>query len=179
VSHVLWGALEPPEAGEEGPAMSADERAAAVAALRGYYEYTDALIGRLVERYGPDDLVMVVSDHGFESGRTLKDTTGIHTTREALRGLIFARGRGIEPPPAPEPVSVNDVTPTILAWLGLPVAADMDGKVRSFLRGGAAEEIASYDTTPIERASSVPSGAEQAILEQLRALGYLEDGGAP
>ena len=55
----------------------------------------------------------------------------------------------------------------------------MDGKVTSFLRGGAAEEIASYDTTPIERASSVPSGAEQAILEQLRALGYLEDDGAP
>ena len=80
---------------------------------------------------------------------------------------------------APEPVSVNDVTPTILAWLGLPVAADMDGKVTSFLRGGAAEEIATYDTTPIERVSTVPSGAEQAILEQLRALGYLEDGGAP
>jgi predicted AlkP superfamily phosphohydrolase/phosphomutase len=179
VSHVLWGALEPPEAGEEGPAMSAEERAAAAEALRRYYEYTDALIGRLVERYGPDDLVMVVSDHGFEAGSTLKATTGIHTSRKALRGLVFARGRGIEPPSAPEPVSVNDVTPTILAWLGLPVAADMDGKVTSFLRGGAAEEIASYDTTPIERASSVPSGAEQAILEQLRALGYLEDDGAP
>ena len=179
VSHVLWGALEPPEVGGKGPAMSADERVAAAEALRRYYEYTDALIGRLVERYGPDDLVMVVSDHGFEAGSTLKATTGIHTTGKALRGLIVARGRGIEPPAAPEPVSVNDVTPTILAWLGLPFAADMDGKVTSFLRGGAAEEIATFDTTPIERASTVPSGAEQAILEQLRALGYLEDGGAP
>jgi len=179
VSHVLWGGIDPPASGGKAPAMSAEERASAAEALRRYYEYSDALIGRLMERYGPDDLVMVVSDHGFESGSTLKDTTGIHTTREALRGLIFARGRGIEPPAAPEPVSVNDVTPTILAWLRLPVAADMDGKVTSFLRGGAAEEIATYDTTPIERASSVPSGAEQTILEQLRALGYLEDDGAP
>jgi hypothetical protein len=179
VSHVLWGGIEPPPTGGKAPVMSVEERAAAADALRRYYEYTDALIGRVMERYGPDDLVMIVSDHGFESGSTLNDTTGIHTTSEALRGLIFARGRGIGPPAAPEPVSVNDVTPTILAWLGLPVGADMDGKVTSFLRGGAVEEIASYDTTPIERASSVPSGAEQAILEQLRALGYLEDGGAP
>jgi predicted AlkP superfamily phosphohydrolase/phosphomutase len=180
VSHVLWGGIEAPEGGGKTPAMSEAERAASAAALRRYYAFTDALIGRLVERYGSDDLVMVVSDHGFEAGSTLRETTGIHTSRKALRGLLFARGRGIEPPAAPEPVSVNDVTPTVLAWLGLPVAADMDGRVASFVRGGAAAGVIdSYDTEPVERASAAPSGAESAIFEQLRALGYLEAGGEP
>ena len=177
VSHVLWGGIEPPATGGKAPAMSAEERASAAEALRRYYEYTDALIGRLMEGFGSDDLVMVVSDHGFEAGSTLKDTTGVHVSRKALRGLLFARGRGIEPPATAEPVSVNDVTPTILAWLGLPVASDMDGKVARFLPGGAPAEIATYDTKPIERASARPSGAERAILEQLQELGYLEEGG--
>jgi predicted AlkP superfamily phosphohydrolase/phosphomutase len=180
ISHVLWGGIEAPEEGGKAPPMSVEERAASAAALRRYYAFTDALIGRLMERYGSDDLVMVVSDHGFEAGSTLNDTSGIHTSRKALRGLLFARGRGIGPPDAPGPVSVNDVTPTVLAWLGLPVAADMDGKVAGFLRGGAAAAVIdTYDTAPVERASAPPSGAESAIFEELRALGYLESGGGP
>jgi predicted AlkP superfamily phosphohydrolase/phosphomutase len=175
ISHVLWGALEAPEIYRDPPAMTAGEREASAAALRSYYEYADALIGRLLEGYGPDDLVVVVSDHGFEAGRSLAGVTGVHTTRKALRGLIFASGKGVRLPSEREPVSVNDVTPTILAWLGLPVGEDMDGRVASFLADREVERIASYDAAPIERLSHVPSGAETEILEQLRELGYLEN----
>lgn len=174
VSHVLWGALEPPEIYRNPPPMTAEERAASGAALYDYYAYTDALIGKLMEDYGPDDLVVVVSDHGFEAGRSLPGVTGVHSTRKALRGLIFASGSGIRLPSEREPVSVNDVTPTILAWLGLPVGEDMDGRVASFLADREIERVASHDVAPIERMSRVPSGVETEILEQLRALGYLE-----
>jgi predicted AlkP superfamily phosphohydrolase/phosphomutase len=174
ISHVLWGALEPPEIYRDPPAMTAEEREASAAALRRYYEYTDALIGRLMEAYRPEDLVVVVSDHGFEAGRSLAGVTGVHSTRKALRGVIFASGRGIRPPWEKQPVSVNDVTPTLLAWLGLPVGADMDGRVASFLADREVERIASHDAAPIERLSHVPSGAETEILEQLQALGYFE-----
>lgn len=177
VSHVLWGALEGPAA--KGIPWTPWQREAGAEALRRYYEYTDALIGVLMERYGGDDLVMVVSDHGFEAGSALGGTTGMHASERALHGVIFARGRRIQPPRDREPVSVNDVTPTILAWLGLPVAADMDGKVASFLEGGAVAEVATYDTQPVARTTAAPSGAEQAIVEQLRSLGYLEPGDAP
>jgi arylsulfatase A-like enzyme len=128
-----------------------------------------------MQAYGPEDLVVVVSDHGFEAGRSLAGVTGVHSTRKALLGVIFASGRGIRLPPEKQPVSVNDVTPTILAWLGLPVGADMDGRVASFLADAEAEQIASHDAAPIERLSHVPSGAEGEILQQLRALGYLEN----
>jgi hypothetical protein len=71
---------------------------------------------------------------------------------------------------------VNDVTPTILAWLGLPVARDMDGQPASFLAvdRDSVATIPTYDTRPIERLGGAPSGAEAMLLEQLRSLGYLE-----
>jgi predicted AlkP superfamily phosphohydrolase/phosphomutase len=180
VSHHIWASIEPESAYEKLPSMSASERRAAARALYRYYEFTDAVIGRLAHTYGPDDLIMVVSDHGFEAGRGLGFLTGVHETEKALYGVFFASGPDIASPGRGRrrPTSVNDVTPTILAWLGLPVAADMEGRVASFLQVAGAERIATYDTRPVERLGASPSGAEGEILEQLKALGYLEDGDA-
>jgi arylsulfatase A-like enzyme len=174
VSHMLWGAIEA-ESDYEGPPLTDEERRAAAQALYRYYEFTDGLIGSLVERYGDDDLVLVVSDHGFESGSTLDNTTGVHITRKALHGVIFARGRGIATPSEGRLPRILDVTPTVLAWLGLPVGEDMDGRVATFLHGVEVQRIASHDTSTVERPGALPSGAEEQILEDLRALGYFEE----
>ncbi len=171
VSHWLWGAVEP-DPDDGGSRFDARQRVAAAAALRATYAYTDALIGALLARYGADDLVMVVSDHGFEAGGA-GALTGTHETVNALYGVVFARGPGIGAPTEPRGFSVNDVTPTILAWLGLPVAEDMDGRPGAFLHVPEVARIASYGG-PVERAGDAPSGAEGAILERLGALGYLE-----
>jgi len=171
ISHVIWAGVEPAERYPNGPFMTPPQREVAGRALRDYYAYTDALIGLLMESYGPEDLVVVVSDHGFESGRGLGVLTGVHESVKALHGVVFARGRHVAP--APGSVSVNDIAPTILAWLGIPVGEDMDGAVAPFLQGAPRSRIASHDTTRIERLEDVPSGAEDALLEQLRALGYV------
>jgi hypothetical protein len=172
ISHVIWAGVEPAELYPNGPFMTPPQREVAGRALRNYYAYTDALIGLLMEPYGPEDLVIVVSDHGFESGRGLGVLTGVHESAKSLHGVLFARGRHVAP--APGPVSVNDIAPTILAWLGIPLGEDMDGAVAPFLQGVPQSRIATHDTTPIERLEDIPSGAEDALLEQLRALGYLE-----
>ena len=52
---------------------------------------------------------------------------------DQLRFDLFARGAGIAPGSDSGTPSVNDVPPTILAWLGLPLGEDMDGRVTSFL----------------------------------------------
>jgi predicted AlkP superfamily phosphohydrolase/phosphomutase len=174
ISHYLWLGLEPPETYPEHLRVSAAEREAAAAALRRYYEYTDALIGALAERYADDDLVMVVSDHGFEGGQGMGFLTGVHESRKALDGVIFARGPGIAPGRLHGGVGIYDVAPTILAWLGLPVAQDMDGAVAPFLEAAEVARIPSYDDEPVERVSTGPSGADDALIEQLRSLGYLE-----
>lgn len=174
VSHFLWGTLESPQLYPENLRPSPAAREGGAWAVNRYYEYTDALIGILLEGYGPDDLVLVVSDHGFEAGIELMVLTGVHNSDKARDGVVFARGRDIPVGRSAGPMSVRDVTPTILTWLGLPVGKDMDGKPASFLRTPALAEIPTYDTTPIERAAKEPSGAEREIVEQLRSLGYVE-----
>jgi len=178
ISHRLWGALDP----DTSPnAFTPDQRVVAAASLRRYYEYTDALIGALVARYDAEDLVMVVSDHGFEAGSSMIFLTGEHKSAKALNGVIFARGSGIAQAADKRPISVNDITPTLLAWMGLPVGRDMDGIPASFLglSRDSIDTVATHDTAPIERIGTGPSGAEDALLEQLRSLGYMEKDDSP
>lgn len=180
-SHILWGALEPPEAFSESFRPTPEERAAGLAALRGYYVHADRLVGLLLDRYGPDDLAVVVSDHGFEASEASIATkaapillTGGHNSDAASRGLLFARGPGIIRGADTEGTTVNDVTPTILAWLGLPLASDMDGKPAAFLQRALLPPIASYDTKPVDRLRTESRGAESEVLDRLRALGYID-----
>jgi hypothetical protein len=174
-SHFLWGAtIEDQTFYEEPLRVSERERAGGKRALDTYYEYTDALIGKLLEGYGPDDLVIVLSDHGFEPGRGMGLLTGIHEGEAAIDGIFFARGRGIEPGAEVGPLSIRDVTPTILAWLGLPVGDDMDGRPGDFLGAPAPARVATHDVGEIERLELRPSGAEDELVEQLKRLGYLE-----
>jgi len=175
VSHVLWAAIATPEDYKRPLPMTPAQREAMAEALRRYYVYTDAMIGRLLESYTRDDLVLVVSDHGFEAGQGLGFLTGSHESAESLRGVIFARGPGVAVPERNRPLSVNDVTPTVLTWLGLPIGDDMEGRPAPFLVDARISRISSYSDTPIERLADVPSGSEESLLEQLRALGYLED----
>jgi predicted AlkP superfamily phosphohydrolase/phosphomutase len=174
VSHSLWGNLEPAELYPERLRPSPPQRQAGVNALQRYYEYVDALVGKLVERFDDDDVVMVVSDHGFEAGTRLMLLTGQHETPNAAEGIIFARGRGVHRPGSAAPVTVSDITPTVLAALGLASGGDMDGKQAAFLKASTPPAIASYDGMRIERLSAEPSGVEGQIVDQLRELGYVE-----
>lgn len=174
VSHVLWGTLESPDAYPAFLRPSPQGRAAGAAALRSYYAYTDALIGRILELAGPGDLVLVLSDHGFAAGHALKTITGMHETEEAVDGVLFARGPGIEPGASTQGTSILDVTPTILTWLGIPAGRDMEGRVATFLDRTPPEPIDTHDVGPVERLGTAPSGADEVLLERLRALGYFE-----
>jgi predicted AlkP superfamily phosphohydrolase/phosphomutase len=174
VSHMLWGGLEPAERYPRHLQPSPAERAALVAALEAYYVYTDALVGALAARFGSDDLVIVLSDHGFEAGVGYGFLTGVHQSEAAAEGVLFARGPGIPAGRPAGPVAIEAVTPTVLAWLGLPLAADMDGEPAPFLAVPRSGTVPTYDTEPVERLAPAPSGGEGAIVEQLRDLGYVE-----
>jgi predicted AlkP superfamily phosphohydrolase/phosphomutase len=177
VSHHLWGNVEPPEKYPPRLRPSDAERAAGLAALHDYYRYVDEILGLLMADFGPDDLVLVLSDHGFEAGTSLMVLTGAHDTDEAIDGILFAAGAGVAPPGgAPGEIGVRDVTPTLLAWFGVPIGDDMDGVPMPFLAASKrAMRIASHQGTPIEKVTSAASGAEDEIIERLRSLGYLEE----
>jgi predicted AlkP superfamily phosphohydrolase/phosphomutase len=173
VSHGLWIGVETNEPYPERLHLSAAERAAVRGMLEHYYDFTDRLVGNLVDRYDANDLVLVVSDHGFEAGVSLEILTGIHESEHAAEGVIFARGAGIPAGSRAGPVHVLDVTPTVLAWWGLPVGEDMDGTVR-FLPLRGVRTIPTHDVAPVARAPLGASGVEETVLQQLRELGYVE-----
>jgi predicted AlkP superfamily phosphohydrolase/phosphomutase len=176
VSHHLWGNMEPAE--KYPPRLRPDDtaRAAGRAALESYYQYVDEIFGLLAQDFGPGDLVLVMSDHGFEAGTALMYLTGKHEGEDAIDGIFFARGRGISPGTSPGKIHVLDVTPTLLAWFGVPVGADMDGVPMAFLESSRhATRTASHADTPVEKVTTTPSGVEDDIIERLRMIGYLEE----
>jgi type I phosphodiesterase/nucleotide pyrophosphatase len=105
-----------------------------------YYGFIDAVVGRLIDGMRPDDLLVVISGFGMEplspGKRMLERIVGnvrISGTHERspdgfllAYGTAVARGR-------PARASLLDFAPTMLYYLGLPVARDMEGFARTDL----------------------------------------------
>ena len=139
VGHLFLRFADPSAFGD----VSEDEREQFGRVLDQYYGFVDMLVGREMERLGPNDLLLVVSAFGMEplspGKRVLENIAGnpqISGTHErAPDGFVLAFG----PPVAPRALaaasraSVVDVAPTLLYFLGLPVGRDMDGFARTDL----------------------------------------------
>jgi len=158
------------------------------------YRQQDAMLGRLLEAAGPGTVVIVHSDHGFLWGprrRTdmLPYTTGQPVEWHRHEGMFAAWGgpvrRGVRVPP----VTLYDITPTILALRGLPPGKDMPGKVRADLFDPATRDrlppgrIPSWDPlvpprTWAEMGDEDLARVREEMLEQLRGLGYIGDTGS-
>lgn len=155
--------------------------------VRRVFTRLDAILGRFLELAGEDAIIVVLSDHGFRALRTPRGVLAEHD-RE---GILFASGPpfrdGLKLKDAQIRMGIEDVTPTILAALGLPVARDLDGVVvpglfrEGFFEAQPVRSVASFDAEPLPRPradGSTPFEAE--LKERLRALGYLDaEGGAP
>lgn len=107
-------------------------------AIERYYGHVDDEIGAAMSRMDEGDLLIVVSGFGMQRLNPLKralgrlvsgvDYTGTH--ERAPDGFMLAFGAAVAPGGQPRG-SIVDVTPTILYFLGLPVARDMDGYART------------------------------------------------
>ncbi|MET0552332.1 MAG: alkaline phosphatase family protein [Vicinamibacteria bacterium] len=150
-----------------------------------YFREVDGILGayrKIAEESG--SVLLVVSDHGFlwSEGRPPRPdslataTAGLWHRQE---GIYLLWGRGIAPSSTRTEGRVGQVTATILALLGLPRAADIEGpalpgvtesdRTRDYgVRAAAAAATGSGGEAPA--AAGPPTGE---ALEKLRALGYL------
>lgn len=64
VSHMMWRARDP-----QHPAYDAAKDAPNAAVIEERYRGLDAIVADTLDRLGPDDLLVVMSDHGFTSWR--------------------------------------------------------------------------------------------------------------
>jgi len=143
------------------------------------------LTRRILESADPDaEEISFADSEPIRFGQLFHRKTFVDTgTHAAGRGIFAAYGRRFRPGVHLDKVNIFDITPTLLALLGLPVARDMDGGVdRRWFTDQSLQnlQIRSVDTYETE-AADVSSAEEQAFSDQevedleerLKTLGYL------
>jgi Flp pilus assembly protein TadD len=139
------------------------------------------MLGRLVELAGPDTYVMIVSDHGFQSGEQRPRQIVEPAQWHRPQGIFVLHGPGIRADQTVEGATLLDIAPTILTLLDLPVGEDMEGKVlvNAFAEPPRITRIPSWEEVsgpdgrlPADNGEDDPAAA-QAALQQLIELGYI------
>jgi predicted AlkP superfamily phosphohydrolase/phosphomutase len=119
----------------------------------------------------------------FVGGRQLPDAIGWITSISGghspdTHGIFIAAGPDIQRDAHIAGISIKDITPTLLYGMGLPVAEDFDGRARTglftrrFQSRHPVQTITTWGRSDAEGA--VSSEEDEALIDELRALGYLE-----
>lgn len=146
-----------------------------------YYVYMDEILAEIIETVDENTTVIVTSDHGHSGPKPEGDSYKFGLAMHDPTGVLILWGKDIVPGVELTDAHVTDITPTVLALFGLPVAEDMDGKVlteaieSSFLEEQPVLSIATYETEPQDGGEEpIESPVDEEIKERLRSLGYIE-----
>lgn len=107
---------------------------------------------------------------------SLSRISGTHTRN--THGIFLAAGPDVDPEAKLEGIRVHDITPTLLYGLGLPVAESFAGKpcvdlfTEKFREAHPVRTIRSWGTR--KSAGARTSKEDEKLLEELRALGYIQ-----
>jgi hypothetical protein len=141
------------------------------------YRRADGFIGSVLARMGPEDTLLVISDHGCGYQ---KDRGNYGHTRGEPPGVLYAYGREFARGRQIADASIYDVAPTLLRICGFPSAREMEGKcledilAPEFRREHPPlEPIEGYG--PPERRPCVSRKSrelDKEVMDHLRGLGY-------
>ncbi|HEV2968807.1 MAG TPA: alkaline phosphatase family protein [Pirellulales bacterium] len=148
------------------------------------YQFHDQMLGTLLNKAGEDMNVILMSDHGFHPDHLRPKMIPSIPAGPAIEhrdfGILAMRGPGIKKDELLHGPSVIDITPTILTLYGLPVGADMDGKVlvSAFEKPLDVQTIPTWEEVPGADGRHPPHTrldpqAARESLAQLVALGYI------
>lgn len=153
--------------------------------VNGAYRFQDMMLERKLELIDRDTTVIVMSDHGYESGNKrlleLPKLQAAAAMDHRQFGIFAAMGPNIKKREKVYGLGLIDIAPTVLHHFGLPVGGDMDGKValEVFENPGEIKYIESWEKIEGDF-GELPRNHEQDLLndeetlEQLVALGYIE-----
>jgi predicted AlkP superfamily phosphohydrolase/phosphomutase/tetratricopeptide (TPR) repeat protein len=148
------------------------------------YRFHDMMLHALLQYIDEDTNVILVSDHGYECGHRRPPPEEAKRNPEGCHrgfGIACLKGPDIKENERLYGATILDVTPTILALLGLPVGGDMDGRpwLEVFRKQVKLERIFGWEGLGDEKAGmhsseirQDPAEAAQAIA-QLVELGYI------
>ena len=156
--------------------VKAEEAAILGGVIDAYYAYVDGVVGEYLSRLGPDDTLVILSDHGFKPvlipGRP--NTSGHHR----MEGILALWGRGVRRGARIENAGLLDVLPTVLDLLDQPIAMDLEGHIIEaaldprFALEHRPKFVEAYAQKP---RPDLPdqSDLDRNVLERLRSLGYI------
>jgi arylsulfatase A-like enzyme len=126
----LWVHFFDPHAPYEAPGF--DPTVSHLTPYDAEIAFADRQVQRLlsaVDASERETLVILTSDHGEGLGEHGEDTHGLFTYETTLHVPLIVRfpDRRLADSEIASPVSLVDVMPSILHWLGLPPADDVDG----------------------------------------------------
>lgn len=125
---------------------------------------------------GADTKVSVAGDPLDGVIHSVSRLTGGHRWDE--KGIFVAAGPDIDSDAELDGMSIFDITPTLLYGLGLPVAADFDGRAWTGLFTPELRAAQPLQTIPSwgrrDATGSIATDADEEIIQDLRALGYLD-----
>lgn len=106
---------------------------------------------------------------------------GQHTGDHTCRGIIAACGGTIAPQGCLEGLTLEDIAPTMLYLLGLPIPSDMDGRCVSEIATAQfrqANAVCYRDPVPFEPPDGPRPGYsdedQETVRDRLRGLGYID-----
>jgi predicted AlkP superfamily phosphohydrolase/phosphomutase/tetratricopeptide (TPR) repeat protein len=153
--------------------------------VNGAYRFHDMMLETLLNLAGPEATVLLVSDHGFHSDHLRPRGIPAEPAGPAVQhrpfGIFCMKGPHVQQDERIYGATLLDVTPTILTLFGLPVGADMDGRVlvQAFEEPPQIARIPSWEQE-LGECGMHPSdlrmdpAAAQAVLQQFVALGYIQ-----
>ena len=147
--------------------------------LEPVYVHEDRRLGRIMERAGPDTVLLVLSDHGFQfrnyGFNHYDDGRG---GVRAPSGVMFLWGPPVRAGVRLDDPTLFDVAPTALYLMGLPAGRDMDGRVLtealepSLMAARPPTWVASHDDGS-RSGGTAESPLDEEVLRELRGLGYI------
>ena len=149
------------------------------------YIYHDMMLKQLLTYVDEQTTVLLISDHGFHSDHLRPTKIPFEAAGPANEhrddGIFVAAGPRIQPNHVVHGANLLDVTPTILELCGLPVGADMDGRVLEdiFTDSPSRDIIDSWETLAGDSGqhptdTQLATEESKSVMEQLVALGYIE-----
>ncbi|MBI3817127.1 MAG: alkaline phosphatase family protein [Planctomycetes bacterium] len=167
--HFFWEYSEP-EAAELGkdPKLVARYKDTVAKA----HVWADGIVGKFMERLGPKDVLIVLSDHGFE-----RMSRGMYNHNNGPDGILAFYGgsvkHGFEFKEKPH---VLDIGPTILYLAGIPKGADMAGRAlrEAFTLERAERTLPTWETARVGGRGIIDMFDADEKMRQLEQNGYLQ-----
>lgn len=119
-------------------------------------------------RYGDELWKRAIAEVNFLSGSHSRHT----------HGVLFAAGPDVDPEAPLEGIHIHDIAPTLLYGLGLPVGEDFAGRAweelfeAGYRRNRPLRTVETWGT--MGEGEALASEADEEILDDLRALGYID-----